>query len=262
MEHGRQLRLRKSASLLPLRKSPIGLSVLLARPPVGLSRIVRRPALCNDLPRRLKTTFSSQPKNVRLRGGLDAEARTSTWQLPAPHPQTEYVIPGEFDRSKRKPLNAIWVALTICALSVLSYYAVSRYVVTAVVVQGASMLPTLHDGDRYLLNRWAYLMRAPQRGDVVVIKDPGHSDYAVKRIVGLPYDVIKFKDGKVFLNGKLFSEPYLNRGTRTSSADGRDQQIMLGPDRYFVLGDNRNISEDSRYYGSVRRDQIVGILSE
>jgi signal peptidase I len=213
------------------------------------------------LSQQLKTLFSSQPKNVRARGGLTSEAPRS-WQLPAPHPQTEFTVPGCFDTPKRNPLNALSIGFIVCALSVLSYYAVSRYIVTAVVVQGASMLPTLHDGDRFLLNRWAYLMHAPQRGDVVVIKDPGHSDYAVKRIVGLPHDVVRLRDGKLFLNGKLFSEPYLSKGTITLTVDGKEHQIMLGPDRYFVLGDNRNISEDSRYYGSVRRDQIVGILTE
>ena len=97
---------------------------------------------------------------------------------------------------------------------------------------------------------------------MVVIKDPGHSDYAVKRIVGLPYDVIKFKEGKVFLNGKAFTEPF-SVAALAPRRGRKDQQIMLGPDRYFVLGDNRNISEDSRYYGSVRKDQIrFGILSE
>ena len=153
-----------SASLPPLlRKSPIGPFVLLARPPVGPSRIVRSPALCNDLPRRLKTTFSSPAKNVRLRGGLDGEARTSTWQLPPPHPQPN-MSSRRVRLPKPKPLNAIWVALTICVLLGPELLRGSRYVVTAVVLQGASMLPTLHDGDRYLLNRWAYLMRAPQRG--------------------------------------------------------------------------------------------------
>jgi len=210
----------------------------------------------------LKTIFSSQPKNVRARGGIQSEPPPRVWQPPPPHPQTEFCVPGEILNPKRKPLSTVSVAVIVCVLSVLSYYAVSRFIVTAVVVQGASMLPTLHDGDRYLLNRWAYLVHPPQRGDVVVIKDPGHSDYAVKRIVGLPHDTIRMKAGRLYLNGKLFSEPYLSKGTITITADGKEHQVMLGPDRYFVLGDNRKISEDSRYYGSVRRDQIVGILTE
>ena len=80
-------------------------------------------------------------------------------------------------------------------------------------------------------------------------------------IVGLPLDTLQLKKGQVYLNGKPFSESYLARGTRTFTPDGRDQMIMIGQNRYFVLGDNRNISEDSRYYGSVRREQIVGVIT-
>lgn len=147
-------------------------------------------------------------------------------------------------------------------LSLASYYIVSHYVLTGVVVEGASMTPTLHDGDRYLLNRLAYHYREPRRGDLVVIRDPGHADYAVKRIVGLPLDVLQLKDGRIYLNGKQLSEPYLNEGTRTFSADKKEHLIVVGQDHFFVLGDNRGISEDSRFYGAVRRDQIVGVIAD
>ena len=79
------------------------------------------------------------------------------------------------------------VLLTVAVLSVPAYFLVSRFVVTAVIVQGRSMMPTLKDGERYYLNRWRYLFVAPQRGDIVVIRDPGHSDFAVKRIVAQPF---------------------------------------------------------------------------
>ena len=73
--------------------------------------------------------------------------------------------------------------------------------------------------------------------------------------------MLQLKKGQVYLNDKPFSESYLALGTRTFTPDGRDQMIMIGQNRYFVLGDNRNISEDSRYYGSVRREQIVGVIT-
>jgi signal peptidase I len=78
----------------------------------------------------------------------------------------------------------------------------------------------------------------------------------------LPLDSLRLRSGCLYLNDKLFSEPYLAQGTQTQSSDGREHLIMIGKDRYFVLGDNRNISEDSRYYGSVRREQIIGLIRD
>jgi signal peptidase I len=101
------------------------------------------------------------------------------------------------------------------ACCLLSYYVVSEYIVTTVVVQGRSMAPTLTDGDRYLLHRWQLLFREPARGDLVVIRDAVRNDFVVKRIVGLPRERIQFKDGEVFVNGRKLVENYLTHGTAT-----------------------------------------------
>ena len=159
-------------------------------------------------------------------------------------------------------LRRVAVLAWVLALSLLSYYAVSRHVISAVVVQGRSMLPTLQDGDRYMLNRLTFHYRQPRRGDLVVIKDPGHSDYAVKRIVALPCESVHLKNGLVYINGEKLKEPYLDKGTRTYSPDLKDQLIVVGQGQYFVLGDNRPNSEDSRYYGAVRQDCLIGCLSK
>ena len=153
------------------------------------------------------------------------------------------------------------MVLLFAILSTISYFVVSRFIVTAVIVQGKSMAPTLQDGDECLLNRWAYLRHPPGRGDLVVLKDPGHKDCAVKRIIALPGESVHFKQGTIYVNGKRLFEPYLPAGTRTLSSDAKDQYFVLGNDAYFVLGDNRANSEDSRCYGPVHRDWIVGILA-
>ena len=157
-------------------------------------------------------------------------------------------------------IRQLLLLTALTALCVGAYLFVSRHVATAVIVQGRSMLPTLHDGDRFILNRLSYFRRAPQRGDVVVVKDPGHNDYAVKRIVAMPSETVYFKRGQVMVNGKRLFEPYLVQGTQTFLPDTREKLIMVGKDQYFVLGDNRGNSEDSRFYGALHKSQIVGSI--
>jgi signal peptidase I len=155
----------------------------------------------------------------------------------------------------------IFVWVCIIFFSVVSYSICNQFVVTSVVVQGKSMMPTLREGDRCLLDRWTYRHSDPKRGDMVVLHDPGHDDCAVKRIVGLPGESIQFNEGKVFVNHAPLPEPYLGKNTVTVSPDGLDKVIVLGKDQYFVLGDNRMVSEDSRFYGPIKRDKILGNLA-
>jgi signal peptidase I len=207
----------------------------------------------------LKTVLSGQTNDDAQSGGeVIAPPPPVAWEALA-HPQLEFNAPPD-PLPVSRAIKQIWMALLVIFFSTTVYYFVSRYVVTAVIVDGASMQPTLHDGDRLLLNRWAYRYRKPARGDLVVIKDPGHSDFAVKRIVGLPLESVQIKRGEVYLNGRVFSEPYLQDKTLTFTPDAKEKWDIIGKDRYFVLGDNRAISEDSRYYGTIRRDQIIGVI--
>jgi signal peptidase I len=152
-----------------------------------------------------------------------------------------------------------WVLLI--ALSVICYLLISHYVIVPVRVQGQSMLPTLHDADSFFLNRWTYCLHSPQRGDVVVLKDPSDGTYAVKRIIATEGDAIYLKRGKVYVNGLPLDEPYLNPGTPTyPPAPVNEQMVVCGRDRYYVMGDNRNNSFDSRYYGPVPRQNILGAI--
>lgn len=150
--------------------------------------------------------------------------------------------------------------LIVALLSIPAYFVASRYIITAVVIQGRSMMPTLKDGEHYYLNRWQYLLTSPRRGDIVVIKDPGHDDFAVKRIVAQPFDWINIKNGSLFVNGRRLEEPYLAEETRTDTPDLQEKWIQLGKEQYYVLGDNRENSEDSRFYGRVMRGNIIGKL--
>ena len=123
------------------------------------------------------------------------------------------------------------------------------------------MVPTLRDSEHYLLNRWVYVIRAPHRSDVVVLRDPLDNSYAVKRIVGTSGDLVFLRGGNVYLNGRKLEEPYLPKGTPTYCfAPVKEQLIKCGENQYFVMGDNRKNSTDSRTYGLVSRDRILGML--
>jgi signal peptidase I len=158
-------------------------------------------------------------------------------------------------------MHQVFQCIVVGALAVASYFFVSHYVLQSVQVSGASMLPTLHDSDRFLLNRWVYDFRAPQRGEIVVVKDPTDGAYCVKRVVGLPGESLYFDNGRLFVNGEELNEPYLRPGTRTFTPEKNQQELVVcGKDRYYLLGDNRNNSFDSRFYGPLSRENILGVL--
>jgi signal peptidase I len=149
----------------------------------------------------------------------------------------------------------------IVTLSVACYYVISHFFVESVQVVGVSMVPTLEENNHYLLNRWAFHSREPKVGDVVVIKDPADHGISVKRIVATGGQSVLFKDGKVFINGKEFNEPYLLPDTYTYTySQAKEQFITCGKDQYFLMGDNRLKSIDSRCYGAVPRENILGLV--
>jgi signal peptidase I len=150
-------------------------------------------------------------------------------------------------------------ALIVCAL--LSYYLISHYLVQSVRVIGMSMVPTLRDSQVYLLNRWVLHVRPPQRSEIVVLRDPLDGGFAVKRVIGVAGDTVYLSDGEIYLNGKKLAESYLSIGTLTfPSAQNRDQLFKCKPGQFFVLGDNRGNSLDSRVYGPVSRRDILGLI--
>ena len=151
--------------------------------------------------------------------------------------------------------------LAIALLALGSYLLISHFFLQSVTVVGVSMFPTLHDSDRYLLNRWVFYVRAPRSADVVVIRDPMDNGFSVKRIVAAAGDSVCVKEGCVFVNGRQIEEAYLPPGTHTYAAAGHAEQwFQCNRGQYFVLGDNRNFSVDSRVYGPVPRQNILGLV--
>lgn len=138
--------------------------------------------------------------------------------------------------------------------SILMYLLVQRYVVSAGVVTDISMLPTLPEGNYYLVNKYTYLFSPPERGDIVVLRrDRFASEQYVKRVIGLPGERLLIKSGAVYINGRPLKEPYALGPTFPDLGP-----LTIEKETYFVMGDNREVSEDSRHYGLVPFSQIEG----
>jgi signal peptidase I len=161
--------------------------------------------------------------------------------------------------SRSRTIRQVYRCLAAAAVAVTSYWVISRFVVQSVEVVGQSMVPTLRDSGRYLLNRWVYYLRPPRRADIVVLRDPANGRMAVKRIIGVPGDWVYLRDGRVRLNGQELEEPYLPPSTPTFPEGNLPKQwLRCANNEYIVLGDNRRNSTDSRSYGPVARRDLLG----
>ena len=147
------------------------------------------------------------------------------------------------------------IAIVLMMAFVLVYFIGMR---TSVV--GQSMSETLENGDQNLVNRFIYKIVGPKANDVIVFLPNGNekSHYYVKRVVGVPGDTVQIKDGRVYVNGAEFTEKV--DAAAIEDAGLAADPVTLGDDEYFVLGDNRNNSEDSRYanIGNIKREYIIG----
>lgn len=120
-------------------------------------------------------------------------------------------------------------------------------------IEGDSMEPNLHNGEYVLIDKVSYLLHAPERGDVVVFTPPNENRDYIKRVIGLPGDTVQITGGQVYVNGVVLDEPYL-KGMVNNDMPAH----VVEEGRFFVLGDNRNNSSDSRAFGSITPQSIVG----
>jgi len=134
------------------------------------------------------------------------------------------------------------------------YFLVQRYVVSAGVVTDISMQPSLHEGNYYLVNKYLYVFGLPERGDIVVLqRDQFASEQYVKRVIGLPGERLLIRSGGVYINGRRLDEAYALGSTYPDLGP-----LTIEEETYFVMGDNRPVSEDSRHYGAIPGSHIHG----
>jgi signal peptidase I len=165
-----------------------------------------------------------------------------------------------------KQKNELW-EWTKALLIAVGLAALIRYFLfTPIVVDGLSMMPTLHNGDRMIVNKLSYTVGEPDRFDIIVFHAPEQKDY-IKRVIGLPGDTVEYENDVLYINGKAYDEPYLEEYkeqidggllTEDFTLEEKIGQDTVPEGTLFVMGDNRRFSKDSRHIGVVDIDEVIG----
>ncbi|HSY15402.1 MAG TPA: signal peptidase I [Jatrophihabitantaceae bacterium] len=203
-------------------------------------------------------------------GGDDAGEERSSWLRSLRWPTlrggrgTSRGRPGvRLARPGRRTAGFLRLLVLIAVLAVVAF-GLRTFVVQPFYVPSASMEPTLHgcpacDGDRVLVDKLSYRLHGVHRGDVVVFDRPAGADEStsvlIRRVVGLPGETVSARGGKVYIGKDVLDEPYLNPGCKGTATFG---PITVPAGSYFVLGDNRCDSVDSRSFGAVRKASVIG----
>ena len=164
---------------------------------------------------------------------------------------------------EKQPLQKVenpWVeAFKTITLSAVLAFGIRSFVAEARYIPSGSMLPTLQINDRLIIDKISYNFRNPERGDIVVfsptdaLKAQNFKDAFIKRLLGLPGDKVEVKEGRVYVNDQPLKENYIDEKPNYNFGP-----VTVPPNQYLVLGDNRNNSYDSHYWGFVPRDHIIG----
>lgn len=184
-------------------------------------------------------TFDDQPTD-QSDESRDPASPTGPVAQPAPS------RPGRVKSVLREVAETVIPAIVIAVL-------IHVFLAQATRVYGQSMEPNLHTDMRLVVEKLSYRLHTPQRGDIVVLRVRPEDELLIKRVIGLPGDEVAIHDGQVYVNGQPLEESYLNQETRGNLA-----ARIVPPLHVFVMGDNRGASNDSRSFGPVHIDNIVG----
>lgn len=162
--------------------------------------------------------------------------------------------------NEEKKGGGFWEFIKVVVISLAIVLPIRAYVAQPFIVEGDSMEPNFSDGQYLIIDELSYNFKKPERGDVIVFRPPMQpSIFFIKRIIGLPGEDIKIESGKIIISGKdsgrvILTEEYLSKGLDTVP----DSETKLKDSEYFVMGDNRNRSSDSRTWGPLPGDEITG----
>ncbi len=165
------------------------------------------------------------------------------------------------EEARRNAAKELWDTLKFILLAAIIIIPIRMFVFQPFIVNGDSMYPTFHNADYLIINEFRYYFNEPKRGDVVVFRYPKDtSRFFIKRIIGLPGETVIFKNNGVYIknsenpDGVKLAEPYLSQIT----IPGEKKEILVTEGNYFVMGDNRGFSSDSRSWGLVPKKDING----
>ena len=167
--------------------------------------------------------------------------------------------PVRRERNQRLILIISSLLVINSLVSTLQAYSIRNFVAEARYIPSGAMLPTLQINDRLIIDKWSYRFQSPKRGDIVVfsptetLKQQNFKDAFIKRVIGLPGDKVEVKESKVYVNNQPLQENYIE-----DAPNYQFGPVTVPPNSYLVLGDNRNNSYDSHYWGFVPRQNIIG----
>ena len=203
---------------------------------------------------------------MRRRSNLDFERRRRSRRSSYRRRQAKKKLLGKLPKEKKKihlnlekivsGISWVFKIAVTCLIAFVAVWYWGQQVSTV----GDSMRPVLKNADKVLVNRIVYNASSPKRGDIIVFKPKGNesSHYYTKRIVGLPGETVQIVENRIYINGEKLEEDYTT--TKVDTAGIAAEKLKLGGDEYFVMGDNRKSSEDSRSadIGAVKRSYIYG----
>lgn len=168
-----------------------------------------------------------------------------------------------------KKKNELWEWTKALLIAVILAAVIRYFLFAPIVVEGLSMMPTLHDQDRMIVSKLSYEIATPKRFDIVIFHAPEGKDY-IKRVIGLPGDRIEYKNDTLYVNGKAYNEPYLDEyksqlidGPLTDPFSLKEKigRETVPKGELFVMGDNRRFSKDSRHIGTIPLSKVIGKTS-
>jgi signal peptidase I len=161
----------------------------------------------------------------------------------------------------KKSLEGLWDLIKFAVIALIIVIPIRMFIAQPFVVSGESMFPTFHDGEYLIVDEISYILGTPHRGDVIIFRYPGDTKrFFIKRIIGMPNEEISIKNGEVAVineenpDGFTLNEPYIDEQFNTTTS------YKTGSDEYFVMGDNRNRSSDSRTWGEPLTTKLTSKL--